>query len=89
MVRDPALVISFGRYATCRGGAISTSQHLILRVNSTGCTWCRTLSAAITLTSAALCLREKSLDPGLVNEVDGSSESSEEDKIQEESNQYR
>lgn len=87
MVRDPALIIRLGRYATCHRGAISTSQHLILGANSTRGTWCRTLSAVATLASAALCLREEGLDPGLVDEVDGSSENGEEDEIQEESNQ--
>jgi hypothetical protein len=47
---------------------------------------CGTLSA-ITLASA-LCLWEEGFDPGLIDEVYGSSETGEEEQIQEDSN-YR
>lgn len=84
MVGDPALIIPLGRYATRRHGAI----RQILGASSSWCTWCRTLGAVATLSSAALRLREEGLDPGLVDEVDGSSESGQKDEIQEESNRY-
>lgn len=77
--RDPALVVLS---AGCDGWAVSTNNSNLLRgvdlLSSLG----GPLSALTTL-AAAFLLGEEGTDPGVVDEVDGSSKGAEEDKVEE------
>jgi hypothetical protein len=78
MVRNPAFIICLLRDATCHSGSISSTRGYRFLGGS-----CRALSTFATLASSLLW--EESLDPCLINEVEGSSESREEEEIQEDS----
>lgn len=77
--RNPALVVDLGARD---GGAISANNgNLLGRVDLLGATG-GLLRALATLASATL-LGEEGGDPGAVDEVDGSGEDSEENKVEE------
>lgn len=84
VIRDPALIIRLlGHRTSCNSRPISTNnRNLILGRNSLLGSLGRALSTLTTL-SSALGLREESLDPGLVNEVERAEESGEEGEVQE------
>ena len=80
MLRNPAFIIRLLRCATCHCRPINTtSGHWILRAS------CRTLGALFPTLALPL-LWEESLDPSLINEIEGSGEGGEEDEIEEDSN---
>lgn len=83
-LRDPALVISLLGQCTSRDSwSISTNdRHLLLGVKCLLGSGRGTLCALATF-SAALQLWEEGLDPGLVDEVQGSSECGEEEEVEE------
>jgi hypothetical protein len=89
VVRNPALIIRLlWGCASRRCSSIGTNARRLI-LGTRRCTMracCGTLSA-ITLASA-LCLWEEGFDPGIIDEVYGSSETCEEEQIQEDSN-YR
>jgi hypothetical protein len=81
---NPALIVSLLSQSTsCNSGSISTNdRNLIFRINSLLGTSRRTLSPFSTF-STSLCLWEEGLDPGLVYKVEGTAETTEEDKVEE------
>ena len=80
MIRNPAFIIRLLRCATCYCRPIgTTSGHWVLGTS------CRTLNALFATLTLTL-LWEESLDPGLINEIEGAGESGEEDEIEEDSN---
>jgi hypothetical protein len=83
-LRNPALVVSLLCHcSTGNSWSISTNNRdLILWINCLLAACRRTLSALATFASTFQ-LWEESLDPGLVDKVEGSTEGSEEDKVKE------
>ena len=83
VIRDPALVISLLSQSTSSNSRpICTNDgDLVIHTNSLLGSRRGALGTLATLTTA-LCLREKSLNPGLVDEVQSSSDSSREEEVQ-------
>jgi hypothetical protein len=81
--RDPALVVRLRTRGNRR--AVGTNNgNLVRGIDLLGATG-GPLSALAAL-AATLLLREESGDPGVVDEVDGSAESAEDDQIEEDTN---
>jgi hypothetical protein len=77
---DPALIVGLG--ASGDSWAISTNNSNLLGGVDLLCSLRRLLSTLATLAAATL-LGEEGGDPSVVDEVDGSGESTEEDDVQE------
>jgi len=84
MIRNPALIIRLLRLSTSRNSrSISPNDRdLILGRNGSFGTSGRTLSALATF-SSAFGLWEEGCDPGLVDEIEGTSEGGEEEEVKE------
>lgn len=84
VLRDPALIIHLLSLSTGRNSwsICSNHRHLFINRDCLLCACGRTLSALSTL-ATTLCLREESLDPGLVDEIEGSSGGAGEEEVQE------
>ena len=84
VLRDPALIICLLGLSTSSNSwsICANDRDLVLRSHSLLRATGRTLGTLTTL-SAALGLWEEGLDPGLVDEVEGSGEGCEEEEVQE------
>lgn len=79
--RNPALVVRLGTRSDSR--AVSTNDsNLVSGIDLLGAT--RGLLSALATLAAAFLLGEEGSDPGVIDEVDGSTESAEENEIKEE-----
>jgi hypothetical protein len=83
---DPALVVGLGTRGDSRAVGADNS-NLVGGVDLLGAT--RRLLGALAALATALLLGEEGGDPGVVDEVDGSSESAQEDDIQEDATNTR
>ena len=84
VLRDPALIICLlGLSTSGNSGAVCTNdRNLVFRSHGLLGTTGRTLGTLPTL-STTLGLWEEGLDPGLIDEVEGSGKGGEEEEVQE------